>query len=830
MRKRRLNLLAAVLIAVITYTLLGSLAGSYLIEHGLRKLLTVGDEQNLEIGQILFNPFTFSAELEQLQLSEANGTSILTLDNAQLDFSIVTLLQWRIVLSEISLEKPEWSVEFATTPNNSLARLFAALQGGHDTDNGTFDVRIDHGSVHEGVVLLREHSSQHATTMDTSAPFEVMLSGVSLEIGHFQSRSGEQASLQMSATINESSTLGLSGYLIPVSGAFETNVQMANLDLARFSPLLNPNAVSGPLSGILGADGLLSRKAEDKAEDIHFTGELAIQRLEARAVPNGPPLFSANELNVSGADISAWPLRASIQFMELKQPQLEPGWQEMAGNTGNSVDLPVLSRWLSGVFGPAKGSVAGDVARNPAWPPAIDAIAITGGRVSWAGADLAKPVRIDLDHITGGITSRVVNDFTTGLRTVNLHLAGTVDESGPVTLAGMVQLASGRAGTRGGLASGSDDNYVSSINGAIGLQRVDVALLSDYFARFSARGIVSGTLNLDMGYHLEGDTVAIDSTVSLQDLLLDDREGPATGFDQPLELAIALLTDPLGEISFRLPLVERAADSAAATRTIEAALAGFITTVAASPFDLLADLAGASGMALNAVDFEPGSAAITSTAEEQLRVLGAALNKRPALGIRAKGGHARQADRTALARQQMQLHVALAASTRPSGRPEQAKLDFSDPKVQVVLDEFASERLGASDLARLKDGHNLDSEAGDSVKLTEPEAYYEEVFAALVVKEEVSGNALRQLARYRAKSVIRQLESLGVTADRLQFGGTLEADDQPVSLEVFALDRKVKPEKTKTATPTSHRISYREKPRHPHLIGFPTRPGAVLPY
>lgn len=779
MHRHGLKLLIAILVAGITYTLLGSLGGSYLVEHGLRKILAGRDEHKLVLDRVLFNPFTFSARLEQLQLNDTVGTTILTIDHARLDFSIVTLLERRIVLSEVSLEQPELSLEIVATPGNSLAHFFTTLLAADGADGGFPDIRIKKGSVHEGLVFFRQGSDRQARPADAKSPFQVQLSKVNLQIDHYQSRSEEPANLVMSAIINQSSPLGLSGHLIPLSGALEAKVQLEDLDLASFSPLIDSKAAIGWLAGILRADGMLS----PEADDMHFSGELAIQRLEARAAPNGPRLFSADELRLSGAEISAWPLRASVQFMELMQPHLEPGWQQMAGTAGDLPGMTVLSHWLLGVFGPAGGSVNGDTVRVPAWPPAIDAFAVTGGRVNIIEPGPAKPVHIDLDHVTGGISSRAADAFPTASRTVNMQLTATVGESGPVSLAGIVQLA----GTRSGPDSVSEETSVRSIVGAIDLQQVDAMKLPDYFTGFLARDIASGTLNLDLRYRLKDDVLAIASTVSLQDLLLGERNGPAGGFDHSLELAVALLKDPSGVISFELPLLEREVDSAnAVTQTIQAALNGYISDVAANPFDLLADLTGASGTVLNVVDFEPGSAAITPVAEETLRALSVALNKRPALGIHAKGGQARQADRTALARQQMQLHVALAASTRPSGRREQSALDFSDPKVQVVLDEFASERLDPGALARLKNGAVPDVGMDGSAEPADRDTHYAEVFAALVAGEQVSESALRQLARFRTQSVIRWLEDLGIATDRLQFGGTLEADDQPVSLEVFA--------------------------------------------
>lgn len=771
MRRHVLKLLLAILVTAITYTLLGSVGGSYLVEHQLRKMLAGRDDRSLAIGGIFFNPFTFSATLEQLQLSDAVGATILTVNDARLNFSAATLLERRMVLSEVSLEQPELSLEIVATPGKSLAQVFG---------NPVPDIRIEKGSVHEGLVFFREGSAQRALPASAAAPFEAILSGINLQIDHYQSRSEEPASLVLSASIDQSSTLELKGHLIPLTGALETQVQLEDLDLARFGQWLNPNTTKR-LSGVLQADGMLSLEVAE----VLFSGDVEIQKLEARTAPNNPPFFSASELRLSHADVSAWPLRASTRFMELTQPQFELDWQQLAGSPGDAAGTPVLLQWMTAMFGPAAGSATGNTDRMPSWPPAIDAFALTGGHVILVAPGQAKKIQIELNNVTGGIVSRADDHFPATSRTVNMQLNATLDESGPVSLASIVLLDAGQTDGGSGSDSLSERNSVRSSVGAIDLQQVDAAQLPDDLTGFLARDITSGMLDLDVRYQLKDDALAISSMVSLQDLLLAGRAGPASGFDHSLDLAVALLKDPSGLISFELPLLERRGD---ATGAIKAALTGFISDVAANPFDLLANLAGASRTVLDFVDFEPGSAAITPVAEESLRALSVALSKRPALGIHASGGQARQADRTALARQQMQLHVALAASTRPSGRREQTALNFSDPKVQVVLDEFASERLDQDELARLKKSAAGDSNTGDATGPADQDAYYADVFAALVAREQVSDGALRQLARFRTQSVIRRLEDLGIATDRLKFGGTLEAGDQPVSLEVFAQD------------------------------------------
>jgi hypothetical protein len=750
------------LVASVAYTLLGSLAGSFFVERWLQQLVAQQHEQSLGIGAMLFNPFTLSAELEELRLEEADGTAILTVDNARLDFSIKSLLQQKIVLSEVLLQKPRLEVDISAPPHRGLAPLFATWSTMNQTASGAPGIRVDLASAHAGIVQLRDGAGQRAMRPNAPAPFEMTLSELGLQISHYQGGSVEPASLVLSMKIDKSATLSGNGRLAPVTGAVEISVQLVGLDLARFRPLFVSNFAFRRLSGVLGADGLLSHNADD----TRFAGELAIKQLETGVVEQGRPLFSADEFIVHGADILLWPLRASARVLELNQPRFEL----TLAATGDPIGADDLSQWLLRAFAQNGKALAGDGPATPTWPPGIDTLAVSGGAVSITDPRFSTAERINLERVAVG-TAAHVSEQT---KTVAMQLAGTMSDSGRVKLSNLVKFTNGQD------ASGIAGEASAEVN----LQRTDASLLAACFARFTGREIVSGTLQLDSRYRLEGLTLAMANVVSLKDLVLGRHSNPAPMHELPLDMAIALLTDPAGEIRFELPVTSRLADSAGSIpAAIETAVTGFVTDVTARPFSELANLVGFREAALNAVTFEPGSVAISEPAERQLNALGQALSMRPALSLRAIGGHARQSDRAALARGQVRLHVALAASTRPSGRPEQDVLDFSDPKVQAVLEEFVAARLAADELARLEVLRQLNGEISINAN---PAAYYEAVFEALAAQEPVEDNALRQLARYRAQSVIRKLLSMGIASSRLQLGNSIEAVDTPVALEVFA--------------------------------------------
>lgn len=749
MGKVVLRVVVSALALSVLYTILGSLAGSYFVEHELRKLFDQPGEQNLAIGASQFNPFTLSAALDDLSLNEANGTAFLTVEGVRLNFSIIGLLQQQFILGEASLRKPKLVVDISNPPQPGLVRLLALLSNMRGPTDGASGIQIEQASVEGGSIYFEHGPERLARQVGTTEPFEMTLDEISLQISHYQGAGAKPAGLELATRINESSMLRAKGQLLPSSGTIEASVQMDALDLSGFRSLIGSNSVIQHLSGRMRADGLLSHKPGD----TRFAGDMAFEHLETGVTPQGRPLFSTGELMVRDAEIGGWPLRVSTRLLEFKQPRLE---LEIAGTgdpTGSTIGHDSILSGLRGAFS-SNGTT----------------IAVSDGQVRITDPRLDQGVRIGLERVTGAIASHASESS----QIMKVQLSASMGESGPVTLGSVLRFSDDHGQEAEGVAG--------EVTAELDMRQDDVSFLSAYAARFAGREISSDTLDLDLRYRLDAGTLAVSSAISFGQLALGPRSAPAPKHDLPLELTIALFTDTLGETHFDFPFLRHLADSDGSVPVaIEFGLSDFIAEVTTRPFSVLENLVGFSEAPLDTIVFDPGSAAISPLAEKQLIALGEALDKRPGLGLRAISGQARQADRDALARRQVSLHVTLAASTRPSGRSDQKIPDFTDPKVQTVMDEFASTRLGANELARLDARQDL-NEISDG---TSPAAYYGAVFEALVAQEPVADNSLRQLARYRAQSVIRKLGTLGIASDRLQTGNSQQADDPPISLQVF---------------------------------------------
>lgn len=305
--------------------------------------------------------------------------------------------------------------------------------------------------------------------------------------------------------------------------------------------------------------------------------------------------------------------------------------------------------------------------------------------------------------------------------------------------------------------------------------------VSPYARAVLERGLTAGRLDLSLEHRVEGTRRGGALGVTATGLALEDDGGER---DAELALAQALLETADGTLSLAVPLAPGPLGASVVT-----ALRDRITGLTTAPFEVLGTLVARRAGALDRVTFAPGAAAPSEATIDSLAVLADALGARPKLAVRVPARFHPEADRDALAAQQIELHVLL-ATAGPTFRARPEPIDFSSPRAHDVLDEFAAERLPA---ARLEAIAARFSAARDADAPVEQRAgYYRALFDALVANETIEPQALTRLGRFRAQAVADTLAELGVMRERVIVGSVAPlppASRIELELELEALMR-----------------------------------------
>jgi hypothetical protein len=395
---------------------------------------------------------------------------------------------------------------------------------------------------------------------------------------------------------------------------------------------------------------------------------------------------------------------------------------------------------------PAEGAPAepAPAAASEAAEPRIrvDAIEVRGGGAEFEDRSLRPPYRGRLRDLSVDVAGVRLPERSFE----RLRVRGIAPERAPFELRGALPGASG--------------------NLSFKLERLPLAQFTPYAASAADLRIPKGDLSLDSKAKLarSGAAGKVDTQVVVHGLAIQGGPNAISVAGMPLDLALALLRDPKGDIRLPIPLAfgERGA-SVGIGEIVVGALRAAITGAVTSPIKALGVLlpsGGAAQISFDPVAFAAGIAEPAPEATERLAPLAALLRERPGLGL-ALVGHAGPEDRPALGEQ---ILIERAAADR--GLPEVEGLGF-----------FARRRIHGA-LAERGRGEPGALEAEDAALL-----------AKAVDATEVPAERFAGLARRRAEALRDALAAAHAIAPaRL----VVEAAAEPARPEV-ALELRVNP-------------------------------------
>jgi len=242
------------------------------------------------------------------------------------------------------------------------------------------------------------------------------------------------------------------------------------------------------------------------------------------------------------------------------------------------------------------------------------------------------------------------------------------------------------------------------------LERLPLAQFTPYAASAADLTIPKGELTLDTKADLTkaGAAGVVKTRVVVHKLAIRGGPNAISVAGMPLDLVLALLRDPQGDIALPIPLEYGEQGASAGLGTILlGALKAAITGAVTSPIKAMGVLLPAGGAA--EISFEPlafaaGDATAPPATAEKLAPLAAMLAQRPGLGL-ALVGHAGADDRPALAEQ---ILIERIAADRGLPELEDAGF-FARRRVQSALAERGRGEAGALEpedealLARYRD-------------------------------------------------------------------------------------------------------------------------------
>lgn len=470
--KRYVIALSIVVFLVALYTVAGFWAVPHFLRSGLTDFVSTHYKRKLSLGEIRFNPYTFTLDVADLSLPDSDGEPMLAFGRLHVDLEIISLLRLGPSFHEIVLERPLVHTVVRRDGSLNLADLgkgFASAPPATPPPKPSEPMRlfIDRFAVVAGGGTFEDLS--HAM------PFRAEFKPIAFELRKFSTRakanSGDSNEYSLTAASPEGERLEWNGVFLLEPLSSHGTFAVTDLHASTIWSYLQEPLPMDIRSGVIAVKGEYNFDVAGDAPaikvDVHDTtvtdlklrprqgttdyvvlGKLDVQEtkvdLTKRAVDIG-------KVSLTGGEVNAWlSPQGQLNLLELTTP---------AGTATPSSATPP----------PAAPPSA---TPPPAWVVSAPDITVDGFKVEAEDRQLTAALAVVLDkiniHVAGYNTTPAAHLDVTAQTTIN----------GNSTLNATAQLS----------PSGGD------VTAHVDLAQFDLAMLQPFIAQQTAMTLQSGRL------------------------------------------------------------------------------------------------------------------------------------------------------------------------------------------------------------------------------------------------------------------------------------------------------------------------------------------------
>ncbi len=659
------------------------------------------------------DPLTYagSARIDALDIGERDDDKDVVAWHALAIDGIDFRLGERLLeMSTIRLDQPSARVFIAEDRSTNLGELLIEQPAVPEEGVESFDIVVGEARLNGGVLALTDRSlplpsgtrvrelsggiSGYSSGQEKPSPFQV--SG-RFDLGGEFAFDGE---VQLLPELDLAATLDVDGLALALAEPFAQRFARVRVD-----------------SGSLSAEGEVHSGPGDP---LTYAGSARIDALDIGERDNDEDVVGWQALAIDEIDFRLGERVLELSVIRIDQPSARVFIAE--DRSTNLGDL-LVEQPAAPETAPADDTEPFDIV--------IGGVRLDGGVLAFTDRSLPLPFATRVHQLKGGIS----------------RLSPGLEEPARVDLEGQVA-DYGQARINGEL---NPWNPLRRARIDLVFENLDVPELTPYAVQFTGRRIATGRMDLDLGYELEDGRLDASNHMVLRDLGLGERFEHPAATNLPLSLLIALLKDSDGVIRVDIPVQGNVNDPEFSFGpAIRQALTDILQGIISSPFSLLASLVGgdADPDELAKVAFPPGSSEVAPAQREDLNLLRAALDKRPALAIELPAPYAPDVDRPALQRQR-----ARAAMVE---RLDQAGIDVANPSLEAAetsdtVEAMFTDRYPQRALADVRE--RFTTAAEDEAPKFDATAYREYLATEVTTAQTVTDEDLEALGQARADAV-----------------------------------------------------------------------------
>ncbi|WP_045226467.1 DUF748 domain-containing protein [Methyloterricola oryzae] len=220
----------AVVGSLLLYTLIGFLLLPALVRHFVPKLAADMLQRQAAVGEVRFNPYTFTFETKDLALREADGQPILTLGRLFLDFDPSGFISERaITVADLRLEAAAATLVRSRDGDLNVSKLAASLPKSEEPPPPTSDeppprVLVRHFALTETAFTFRD--------LTKATPLTESVEHLGLEVHDFTTLPEQQGNYTIAANLPDGGKLTWKGEVSVVPLASQGELAIESLKLA----------------------------------------------------------------------------------------------------------------------------------------------------------------------------------------------------------------------------------------------------------------------------------------------------------------------------------------------------------------------------------------------------------------------------------------------------------------------------------------------------------------------------------------------------------------------------------------------------------------------
>jgi hypothetical protein len=563
------------------------------------------------------------------------------------------------------------------------------------------------------------------TDLTTEPPAIFRLGSLELGLEGLSTDPNVQVDFRLHTRVEDKGEVSASGKAEPWNRRAEGRVEIANFPLVSLQPYLEPRMRLNLESGGVDGQGEF-RYGESENGIFTYHGKGNIHTFRA-GIGASQPFWEWDSLACDEINLSVSPSVLELGHVRAIKPSGRLLIQE-DGTVNLSRIMTVREREQGNTEAPGQP-----------FRFAAERLQVAQGSLDFADLSLTPQFGALIHDLRGTITG--ISSVSGTLAKVELE--GRVDEHGMARITGETDFLK---------PAGNTDVTMDFRN-------IEMTNLTPYAIRFAGYRIASGKLDLDLHYRIEDGKMLGRNRIIAQKLTLGELVKSPTALDLPFELAIALLKDSNGVIDIGLP-VSGDLDNPQFEfgDVVRKALGNLLKKIATAPFAWLAALVGSERENFDSVSFDPGNAVLLPPAKGNLIELSEALEKRPLLRLRIRGGYAPELDGQALKSLLIRNRVEAKEDRTLKPGEEPGPIIFHRPETQEALEELFLEYSSPDVLEKLRaeyrnklpaEQRGLDSEQRAAAWAD----FYRDLYRGIEERIEISGDRIRALAEARALAI-----------------------------------------------------------------------------